>query len=301
MGTLLFDEIKKKTSDFLQEKYKVARLALTDVTEAELLAEEATNSDPWSPDARKMNRIADASFDIDDYWRIVEVIHKRLYAVDWKEWRQSYKALSLLDYLLTHGPEDFAEEFKCDVDVIEELGAFKYIDEKGFNWGANMEKKSERVLNLLKGGEFLKSARLKALKISKEIKGFGNLMASPQASTSSPSSSGTSRTSFGSYSLTSSMWNESDDYSSKHEQNPTRKSHMENCSSPRVLPSEEGTHLWDNPIQEGGSLLDPDDEEDEEKINNAFIWDNEKGVTRSFSDVGKEIKKKLYRQFSTRC
>ncbi|KAI3973036.1 hypothetical protein MKX01_019694 [Papaver californicum] len=274
MGTLLFDEIKKKTSGFLQEKYKVARLALTDVTEAELLAEEATNSDPWSPDARKMNRIADASFDIDDYWRIVEVIHNRLYVVDWKEWRQSYKALSLLDFLLTHGPEDFAEEFKCDVDVIEELGAFKYIDEKGFNWGANMEKKSERVLKLLKGGELLKSARLKALKISKEIKG----------------------TSFGSYSLTSSVWNESEDYSSKR----VEKSHMENCS-PRVIHSEEGTHIWNSPIQEAGSLLDPDDEEDEEKINNSFIWDNGKAVTRSFSDVGKEIKKKLYRQFSTRC
>ncbi|KAI3915657.1 hypothetical protein MKX01_015482 [Papaver californicum] len=299
MGTLLFDEIKKKTSGFLQEKYKVARLALTDVTEAELLAEEATNSDPWSPDARKMNRIADASFDIDDYWRIVEVIHKRLYAVDWKQWRQSYKALALLDFLLTHGPEDFSEEFKCDVDVIEELGAFKYIDEKGFNWGANMEKKSERVLKLLKGGEFLKSARLKALKISKEIKGFGNLMSSPQASTLSPSSSGTSRTSFGSYSLTSSVWNESEDYSSsKHD---GQKSHIGNCSPRVIIPSEEGTHLWNNPIQEAGSLLDPNDEEDEEKINSSFVWDNNKAVTRSFSDVGKEIKKKLYRQFSTRC
>ncbi|MCL7050283.1 hypothetical protein MKW94_005646 [Papaver nudicaule] len=298
MGTLLFDEIKKKTSGFLQEKYKVARLALTDVTEAEMLAEEATNSDPRSPDARTMNRIADASFDIDDYWRIVEVIHKRLNVVDWKEWRKSYKALALLDFLLTHGPEAFAEEFQCDVDVIEELGAFKYIDDKGFNWGANMEKKSERVLKLLKWKDFLKFARLKALKISKEIKGFGNLMASP-VSTSSPSSSGTSRTSFGSYSVTSSMWNEPEDYLGKREQNHPRKSHMENCS-PTILSSEEGSHLWDNPIQEAGCLLDQDDEQDEEKMNNSYIWDNENVVMRSFSDVGKEIKKKLHRQFSTR-
>lgn len=55
----------------------------------------------------------------------------RLYSIDWKEWRQSYKALVLLEFLLTHGPEDFADEFHCDIDVIQELGSFKYIDNKG--------------------------------------------------------------------------------------------------------------------------------------------------------------------------
>lgn len=36
MGTLLMDHIKKQASSFLQDKYKSARLALTDVTEAEV-------------------------------------------------------------------------------------------------------------------------------------------------------------------------------------------------------------------------------------------------------------------------
>lgn len=36
MGSLLLDHIKKQASSFLQEKYKNARLAFTDVTEAEL-------------------------------------------------------------------------------------------------------------------------------------------------------------------------------------------------------------------------------------------------------------------------
>ncbi|OVA07490.1 Epsin domain [Macleaya cordata] len=317
MGTLLLREFKKKASGFLQEKYKTARLALTDVTEAELLAEEATNSDPWGPDARTMTRIADASFDIDDYWRIVDVLHKRFCSIDWKEWRQSYKSLVLLDFLLTHGPEDFAEEFQCDGDVIEELGTFKYVDEKGFNWGANMQKKSERVLRLLKGGEFLKGARLKALKISKEIQGFGNLTVSPVSSSSA--SSGASRTSsFGSYSTSSSVWNESDEPSKNNEQDKSSKPFMENYSQgglpsekPTTFSSVEGSHLWDSPIQESGSLLDPD-EEDEEKMDGKVLsrpfvsngssstCDVGKAVIRSFSDVGKEIKKKLYRQFSTR-
>lgn len=55
----------------------------------------------------------------------------RLYCIDWKLWRQSYKTLVLLEFLLTHGAEDFAIEFQCDTAILQELGTFVYIDEKG--------------------------------------------------------------------------------------------------------------------------------------------------------------------------
>ena len=44
---------------------------------SERLAEEATNCDPFGPDAKTMTLIAEASFGTDDYWRIVDVLHKR--------------------------------------------------------------------------------------------------------------------------------------------------------------------------------------------------------------------------------
>lgn len=47
----------------------------------ERLAEEATNNDPCSPDAKTMTRIADASYEVDDYWRIVDVLHRRFLIV----------------------------------------------------------------------------------------------------------------------------------------------------------------------------------------------------------------------------
>ncbi|KAK2402044.1 ENTH/VHS family protein [Trifolium repens] len=159
MGSLLLDQIKKQTTNFLQEKYKTARMTFTDVTGAELLAEEATNKDDCSPDAKTMTQIAEASFDIDEYWRIVDVLHRRLYNVDWEEWRQSYKALVLLEFMLTHGPIDFAQEFQCDAEIIEELGSFTHIDERGFNWGFRMQKLSNEILKLLQGGEALKQAQ----------------------------------------------------------------------------------------------------------------------------------------------
>lgn len=41
------------------------------------LAEEATNGNPEGPDARTLKMISKAAFEVDDYWRIVEILHKR--------------------------------------------------------------------------------------------------------------------------------------------------------------------------------------------------------------------------------
>lgn len=50
-----------------------------------------------------------------------------------------------------------------------------------------MQKRAENILNLLRGGIILKEARLKAVKITNEIQGFGidSVTASPSLSTSS--------------------------------------------------------------------------------------------------------------------
>lgn len=43
-----------------------------------------------------------------------------------------------------------------------------------FNWGVNMQRKSEEILKLLGGKEVLKEARLRAFKVTREIQGFGS-------------------------------------------------------------------------------------------------------------------------------
>lgn len=170
----IFHEFKKQASFFFKEKIKTARLALTDVTPAQLLAEEATNGNPEGPDARTLKMISKAAFEVDDYWRIVEILHKRLVRFERRNWRVSYKALIVLENLLTHGPERVAEEFQGDRDVIREMENFQLIDERGFNWGMNVRKKSERILKLLEKGPLLKEERDKARKVSRGIQGFGS-------------------------------------------------------------------------------------------------------------------------------
>lgn len=129
------------------------------------LAEDATNGYPGAPETRVLKIISRAAFEIDDYWRIAEILHKRfhfffffffcgisfssvfvflesflkysffcfrLVSFDRKNWWVSYKALIVLEHLLTHGPESFSEEFQSDKDVITEIGRFQHVDEKGY-------------------------------------------------------------------------------------------------------------------------------------------------------------------------
>ncbi|OMO67753.1 hypothetical protein CCACVL1_20336 [Corchorus capsularis] len=174
MAPPFFHEFKKQASFFLKEKIKTARLALTDVTPAQLLTEEATNGNTWAPDTRTLGSISRAAFDIDDYWRIVEILHKKLAKFEKKNWRISYNSLIVLEHLLTHGPESTAEEFQTDKDVIVKIQGFQYIDEKGFNWGLTVRKKSERILKLLEKGPVLKEERDRARKLTRGIQGFGS-------------------------------------------------------------------------------------------------------------------------------
>ncbi|XP_061959477.1 uncharacterized protein LOC133680506 [Populus nigra] len=174
IGTLSFHEVKKQTSFFFKEKIKSARLALTDVTPAQLLTEEATNGNSWAPDSPTLGSISRAAFEVDDYWRIVEILHKRFLRFERKNWRPSYNSLIILEHLLTHGPESVAGEFQIDKDVIREMASFQCIDVKGFNWGLAVRKKSERILNLLEKGPLLKEERERARKVTRGIQGFGS-------------------------------------------------------------------------------------------------------------------------------
>ncbi|GJZ12683.1 ENTH/VHS-like protein [Tanacetum coccineum] len=138
------------------------------------LVEEATNGNPWAPDARALKLISKAAFEIDDYWRIVNVLHNRLVRFDAHNWRIPYKAVVVLEHLLTHGPESVAEEFQTHKNVFQEMTNFQYIDEKGFNWGLNVRMKSERILKFLNEVNVLKEERAKARKLSRGIQGFGS-------------------------------------------------------------------------------------------------------------------------------
>lgn len=49
-----------------------------------------------------------------------------------KQWKKGYKALILLEYLLTHGPLSFADELASDKEVIQKMCNFHCYDEMGW-------------------------------------------------------------------------------------------------------------------------------------------------------------------------
>lgn len=187
-----------------------------------------------------------------------------------------------------------------------------------------MKKKSDEILRLLGGGEKLKEARLKALRVTKEIRGFGGSMtSSPSSSTPSSSSSEASTfSSFFSCSTTSTpTWNDHINELNKFQLPSPAKESPGSYSQGGLIHGKESTtfpvknknvegsvHLWDCPeIQETGSLLDSEDVEDG-KISGICSklagsspsrdYNEEKVGFRSVSDAGRMTKKKFDRQYS---
>lgn len=179
MGTPSFIDLKKQASFFFKEKLKTARLALTDVTPLQLMTEEATDGESCGPNTQTLGSISKAAFEFEDYLQIVNVLHKRLAKFDQRNWRMAYNSLIVVEHLLTHGPESVSDEFQGDTDVISQMQSFQQIDEKGFNWGLSVRRKSEKVLRLLEKGDLLKEERKRARELSRGIQGFGSFNRKP--------------------------------------------------------------------------------------------------------------------------
>ena len=54
-----------------------------------------------------------------------------------RDWRQIYKALQLLEYIVKHGSERVVDEARAHLATIKILRNFHYIDDKGKDQGIN--------------------------------------------------------------------------------------------------------------------------------------------------------------------
>ncbi|ESQ36013.1 hypothetical protein EUTSA_v10008666mg [Eutrema salsugineum] len=175
MQNPVFHELKKQASFFIKEKIKTARLAVTDVTEEELLTEEVTDSAHSSIDARSLAVITRASFEVDQFQRIVKILRQRMVTFDRREWRGIYNTLTMLNHLLINGPLSVFNEFQHERQLIEDAIETEWIDERGFDCGLKVRNIADKVLRLLEDDMFLKDARERNRKQSiGRITGFGN-------------------------------------------------------------------------------------------------------------------------------
>ncbi|KAE8700400.1 3'-5' exonuclease domain-containing protein [Hibiscus syriacus] len=88
-----------------------------------------------------------------------------------KDWRYIYKALTVIEYLISHGSEravDDIIEHTFQISVRPEplcfssLTSFEYVEASGKDMGINVRKKAETIVGLLSNKEKIQEARNKA-------------------------------------------------------------------------------------------------------------------------------------------
>ncbi|KAI9287521.1 hypothetical protein BC943DRAFT_318275 [Umbelopsis sp. AD052] len=123
---------------------------------------EATNNEPWGASSTLMQEIAQGTFNYQYFNEIMPTLFKRFTEKEAKQWRQIYKALVLLEYLVKNGAERVIDEARSHMATIKILRNFHYIDEKGKDQGINVRNRAKELAELLSDVEKIKAERKKA-------------------------------------------------------------------------------------------------------------------------------------------
>ncbi|KTW31955.1 uncharacterized protein T551_05053 [Pneumocystis jirovecii RU7] len=113
------------------------RAVLMNYNEIEAKVRAATSGDPWGASSTEMQEIAAATHSYTAFNEIMPVIYRRLTEKTGNEWRQVYKALQLLEYLVKHGSERVAEDVRAHISLVKVLRGFEHVDARGRDRGAS--------------------------------------------------------------------------------------------------------------------------------------------------------------------
>lgn len=175
--------------------FRKAQNAVFNLTEMEGKVREATNNEPWGASSTLMEQIAQGTFNFREREEIIGMIFKRFTEKTGSEWRQIYKALQLLEYLVKHGSEKFIDDVRSSLRIVKMLEDFHYIDSQGRDQGINVRNRAKVMVLLLQDDDQLRAERKKARETANKYKGVvggnvGNM--NPRAGFSKSTSHGIS-------------------------------------------------------------------------------------------------------------
>lgn len=90
------------------------------------------------------------------------MIYRRFTEKSAEEWRQIYKALQLLEFLIKHGSERVIDDARGHLPLMKMLRQFHYIDQNGKDQGINVRNRAKELAELLGDVERIRSERKKA-------------------------------------------------------------------------------------------------------------------------------------------
>lgn len=173
-----FDDIGSKLANLtmydVKSLYRQAKNYALNVSDIEAKVDEATNDDPWGASSTLMQEIAQSTNNFQDFNEIMPTIYRRFMEKEAREWRQIYKALQLLEYLVKHGSERVVDDARSHLATIKILRNFHYIDEKGKDQGINVRNRAKELADLLSDVDRIRQERRKARANKTKYTGGGN-------------------------------------------------------------------------------------------------------------------------------
>ncbi|KAJ7162968.1 ENTH-domain-containing protein [Mycena filopes] len=158
----------------IKSMYNQAKNVVLNVSEIEAKVREATNDEPWGASSTLMQDIANRTFNYPDFNEIMPSIYARFMEKEARQWRQIYKALQLLEYLIKNGSERVVDDARSHVSTIKMLRNFHYIDEKGKDEGINVRNRSRELVELLSDVDKIRGERRKAKANKHKYTGTGH-------------------------------------------------------------------------------------------------------------------------------
>lgn len=158
--------------------FRKAQNVMYNYTDIESKVREATNNEPWGASSTLMEQIAQGTYNIREREEILGMIFRRFTEKSGSEWRQIYKALQLLEYLIKHGSERFIDDTRNNISIIKLLESFHYIDSQGRDQGINVRNRAKALAELLADDNKIRADRKKARETAKKYKGVAGGSAS---------------------------------------------------------------------------------------------------------------------------
>eukprot|EP01126_Amoeba_proteus_P017828 TRINITY_DN1876_c0_g1_i36.p1 TRINITY_DN1876_c0_g1~~TRINITY_DN1876_c0_g1_i36.p1 ORF type:complete len:421 (-),score=90.82 TRINITY_DN1876_c0_g1_i36:95-1357(-) len=129
--------------------------------QAEVMVKRATNNDQWGPSGTEMMKIADLTNTNHANFRLVfDTLWMRITErKEGKNWRNVYKALLLLDYLLKNGSDKVIGETRSRLYELKMLTSFQYVDSTGVDRGLSIKERTKQIMELCNDSQRLKEER----------------------------------------------------------------------------------------------------------------------------------------------
>ena len=143
-------------------------------TEMESKVREATNNEPWGASSTLMQEIANGTFNYQTLNEIMPMVYRRFTEKSAEEWRQIYKSLQLLEFLIKHGSERVIDDARSHLTLLKMLRQFHFIDQNGKDQGINVRNRAKELADLLGDVDRIRAERKKARANKGKYTGVGN-------------------------------------------------------------------------------------------------------------------------------